>query len=185
VDVGGNVGDFALEVLNRFGCYVETYEPDIHAHLFIARKILCDRFVPFNRAVTGTTSVRRFFVASPCAQGNSLISTHQHCQGTAESTSYDVFCVSLSSIIERLGHIDLLKLDCEGAELEIIEKTPLDLLSRIGQISIEFHDFCIPDQSAQQIEAAMAKINQAGFKGPKKYGECNNTDCYYVRTAAH
>jgi len=44
--------------------------------------------------------------------------------------------VSINEIIEKHGFIDLLKIDCEGAEFEILENADL---SKIGSIRGEFH----------------------------------------------
>jgi len=48
---------------------------------------------------------------------------------------------TLSQVIQRLGikHVRLLKLDCQGAEFEIIPSTPHDLLSNIDYIAMEIH----------------------------------------------
>lgn len=49
---------------------------------------------------------------------------------------------TLTQIIEtyRLEYIDFLKLDCEGAEYQILETLPPEVYQKIGVISMEFHD---------------------------------------------
>lgn len=49
---------------------------------------------------------------------------------------------TLSQIIatHQLEYIDFLKLDCEGAEYQILETLPPEIYQRIGVISMEFHD---------------------------------------------
>jgi len=49
---------------------------------------------------------------------------------------------TLPQIIEshQLKYIDFLKLDCEGAEYQILETLPPDTFQKIGVISMEFHD---------------------------------------------
>ena len=38
------------------------------------------------------------------------------------------------------GHIDLLKLDCEGAEYEILMQAPSEVLAQVDRIVLEYHD---------------------------------------------
>jgi hypothetical protein len=40
----------------------------------------------------------------------------------------------------KLGKVDFLKMDCEGAEYSILENTPGNIYDRITTISMEFHD---------------------------------------------
>ncbi|MEM8525687.1 MAG: FkbM family methyltransferase [Bacteroidota bacterium] len=49
---------------------------------------------------------------------------------------------TLAQIMEtyQLEHIDFLKLDCEGAEYQILETLPNEIFQKIGVISMEFHD---------------------------------------------
>jgi hypothetical protein len=50
-------------------------------------------------------------------------------------------CVSLADIFtdNSIPYCDLLKLDCEGAELEILKAAPAKTLSRIRRIRLEWH----------------------------------------------
>ena len=41
---------------------------------------------------------------------------------------------------QQITHVDYLKMDCEGAEWEILLKTPKAVLSRIRHIELEFHN---------------------------------------------
>ncbi|MEL6718938.1 MAG: FkbM family methyltransferase, partial [Bacteroidota bacterium] len=49
---------------------------------------------------------------------------------------------TLAQIIKtyHLDSIDFLKLDCEGAEYQILENLPSEIYQKIGVISMEFHD---------------------------------------------
>ena len=181
VDVGANHGDFSKGIVTRFGCYVEAYEPEVQAFFYVSSTILFDKFLIVNRAVSGETKISKFYIAAPFSGGNSLVAEHTSHQIAENPTQQDVFCVSLSSIIHRLGKIDLLKLDCEGAELSIIMDTPLDLLKKVRQISVEFHAFCIPTQGKKEIEDCMKYLAAAGFKGPMTFEETNLVDCHYIR----
>ena len=53
-----------------------------------------------------------------------------------------VDCISLSQAFKRLGieHVDLLKMDCEGAEYAILFNTPTEILKKVHRIVMEYHD---------------------------------------------
>jgi hypothetical protein len=53
--------------------------------------------------------------------------------------------IPLSSIIEELGFIDLLKLDCEGAEYEILSSAYKEgALDAVDKIAMEIHGSATP-----------------------------------------
>ena len=84
--------------------------------------------------------------------------------GTRESgtlaSSERVDVVPLSSVLERAGgSIDLLKLDCEGAEYDILMKAPAEVLKLITRIVLEYHD---PAAIGRQLELA-AHLKATGF----------------------
>jgi hypothetical protein len=47
---------------------------------------------------------------------------------------------TLNSMIERVGEIDLLKIDIEGAEYDLLDKTDIASLAKAKNIILEFHD---------------------------------------------
>jgi len=50
--------------------------------------------------------------------------------------------VSIKSALDMVGHVDLLKMDCEGAEWEIMAKSVSEgLLETVGKIIMEVHGF--------------------------------------------
>ena len=60
----------------------------------------------------------------------------------------------------HLDRVDLLKMDIEGSEIALFDSTPDDVLKKISQISVEFHDFCglITPQQADQVEHRLAGL---------------------------
>ena len=73
---------------------------------------------------------------------------------------------------------DLLKLDIEGAELDVFEGAAADELRRFRQITVEFHDFVWPEQ-AVRVGRAMALMEAAGFR--RINFSRDNTDVLFVR----
>jgi FkbM family methyltransferase len=58
------------------------------------------------------------------------------------SGSVTVSTVTLASILQQVpeGRIDYLKIDCEGAEYDILFDTPNDALQKVERICMEVHD---------------------------------------------
>ena len=165
VDVGGNQGNFAAEMMKRFDCYLEVYEPDLLAFTTTSLRLNSDRAIVQMRAVAGKSGIRSFYRAAPLSGGNSIIEGHSEFESYGEkATVHQVYAVSMESILRRLPSVDLVKLDCEGAEIEIIEQTPPQLWSKVRQITIEFHEFCFETVSAAQIESAIGRLESYGFR---------------------
>jgi hypothetical protein len=64
----------------------------------------------------------------------------------------------------QVDHIDLLKVDIEGAEVDLFATTCDQTLKRIQQITIEFHDFC-GLISVKDVLAIRRRLERLGFYG--------------------
>jgi len=135
VDIGASLGSFSLDAA-RQGARVLAYEPAPESFELLSQTIKLNRsegkIKPFRLGVAGRAGKRKFFLTrfSPLssffAGGDSKIS---------------VDCVTLEDIFKkhRLKKLDLLKLDCEGAEYEILYETPAEILEKIKEIRLEYH----------------------------------------------
>jgi FkbM family methyltransferase len=66
------------------------------------------------------------------------------------NASIPVETVRLGDTINRLSHVDLLKLDIEGTELEHLSETE-HRLGRVARIVVEYHCFTSEDQSLDDL----------------------------------
>jgi len=81
--------------------------------------------------------------------------------------------MSLQGILasKQLDHVDFMKLDCEGAEYDILLRASDETLSKIKTISMEFHDMLNPDFTANKL---YKRLSNAGYKIVKfVYDETN------------
>ncbi len=62
----------------------------------------------------------------------------------------------------RIDHVDLLKMDIEGAEIEMFDSTSDADLQRIGQNTGEFHDFLDPSESSH-VRRIIRRLRNLGF----------------------
>lgn len=133
VDIGAHVGIVSMSIAKQFGCKVWAYEPEPENFRRLRANIeangLGDLVTPFNLAVTKHgTSV----IISPNKANSGGATIYGHDEGTlVESTT-------LGKILKDVGTIDLLKIDCEGAEYEILENAN-GLLKKVLAIRGEFH----------------------------------------------
>lgn len=73
-----------------------------------------------------------------------------------------VDCVGFDSVISELpgGRCDFLKMDCEGAEYDILFNSSPEILGKIGHIAMECHHL---DDARQNAEAMVAYLKEHGF----------------------
>ena len=78
------------------------------------------------------------------------------------------------------GEFDLLKVDCEGAEFELVEHVPPETLRRFRHIVMEIHASAA-DTGA--VDALYAKVGQCGFRpeGPKWTPQTGSGLCFWSR----
>jgi len=74
--------------------------------------------------------------------------------------------VTLGSFIESQGidTVDLLKIDIEGAETGLLKTIDNDTLSRIKQITVEFHDFLPYFDQKEDIRTIKHRLDNFGFE---------------------
>jgi FkbM family methyltransferase len=161
-DCGSNAGEFAGWVKREFGARVYGYEPDPRLFKKLTHERNDDAQNPeisfFQKAIAGREGTARLHL------GNSQCSSLYYPENAGVQTEL-VTLSTLEAEMSRLGveSIDLLKLDIEGAELDVLQTTPAAVLRRISQITTEFHDFLQPGD-VPAIRATIARVNSLGFR---------------------
>jgi FkbM family methyltransferase len=142
IDIGANAGFFTLFAAYRFpGATIFAYEPIAcnyrqlkrNAGLNRKARILC-----FQKAVYGYSGD----VTLSFDPGDSFTtSASVFSKLDAKLKTVQVLCESLTDIFDehRIERCSLLKLDCEGAEFEILYNCPSTYLHRVDQMAIEVH----------------------------------------------
>lgn len=154
-DCGANRGDFSEWAAKRFNATVYAFEAD--------PKIACnlpagDRVKAFNVAIAGrdgSAILRR--ALQQCS------STVFNLQAIATDT-LPITTRDLSSICKEhnIARVNLLKLDIEGAELDVLEEATPELLASVDQITCEFHDF-LDSSHRPRIRALLSRMKRSGF----------------------
>jgi len=154
VDLGMNEGRFARAMIDNFGARVVGVEPDAS----LAEKnrqsgLDCQRL-----AIGAAVGEAAFLVDQHDSRGSRLITPNDNEQG-----SLMVPVAPLSVFLEEAGidRVALLKIDIEGAELNLFESEAA-VLDRVDQITVEFHSFAFPEHEPRA-SAIITMMKRRGF----------------------
>lgn len=175
IDCGTNYGIFSSCLAKEHLATVYGFEPD--PRLFpLLPKMENVKF--FNLAVTGSgTSLNLNLGEEQCSSAYFSKETGQ--------TTVAVDSTQLNGFYQenQLNKIDLLKLDIEGAEIEVLEKLPYKFLTAISQISVEFHDF-LDKAELPKIQCVVKRLQRYGFHF-LKLSHNDYSDCLFINTKLH
>jgi FkbM family methyltransferase len=130
VDIGAHVGVVSMTLAQQFGCQVYAYEPNPDNFERLTENVKAN-------GLTDLVRVYNLAVTKDGREVNIGTDTDNSGSNSIYKGGVPVESVTLDDIFNVVGErIDLLKIDCEGAECEILEGDHLD---RIGAIRGEFH----------------------------------------------
>lgn len=137
IDIGANIGVFALYAAHCGRANkVFAYEPNSESFQFLLKNIsvnhLENTIIPHRLAVTGASGGMVKF-PKKSSMYNAII------EGESDTDFEEVETTSLSTMLSNVEKIDLLKLDCEGAEYDILMKSDQNVFNKISAIRMEYH----------------------------------------------
>ena len=158
IDVGAHIGLFSL-LVSQF-CKtgkIFSFEPiRENFDLLVSNLALnhIENVFPFNVGVSKKSGKLNLFL-------NNDQSAHSVFPKGSESITVEA--ISLQKIFDekQISSCKLLKLDCEGAEYDIIDSLPVEYLDKIQNMAIEYH---LADTKPELIKNLILKIKNAGFK---------------------
>jgi len=170
LDCGANEGGFARWMCEHTPAQVHSFEPD--PRLFAVLPVL-PRVIWHPLAVDGESG--EFDLALGEATCSSALYRERTGQVTVrvKKTSLDDFCRT-----HGITRIDLVKIDIEGAELSLLEKTSDALLRSTAQITVEFHDF-FRREDLPRIAGIFRRLEGLGFYGVR-FSHFYWSDCLFV-----
>jgi FkbM family methyltransferase len=139
VDVGANLGAFTVWLHRRQGIREAfCFEPNLNSYnlcRFNLSQNGCDRAQLYQQAIGGRNRETEMYTDPRRPAQSSLYRRVTSVAARAQ----DVEVVALNSWLDQVpGNLDLLKLDCEGAEWEILIETP-EAFARFAVIVAEVH----------------------------------------------
>jgi len=138
IDIGANIGVFSLYAASQGARKVYAYEPSQQAYDVLLRSISANHLEsvisPSRRAVSKThgETVRMAVGSSPY---------NQVLTGDVAENYQEISTTTLERILldNRIDRVDLLKMDCEGAEYDILFNADPRSLATIKEMKMEFH----------------------------------------------
>lgn len=154
IDIGANIGAFTVLAASLVGPEgrVLAYEPDPEVFKRLQKNILINRFRNvecFNVAITGYDRQITLWRHDRSAY-STILEAVVHGRSSDEFQPVQIPALPVNEIVTRSDKVvSLLKIDCEGAEYEILEHLSESSARKILQISVEVH--CIRGRSHEQL----------------------------------
>ena len=175
IDLGGHQGYFSQQMNNRYKCTAYVVEPVYSLYESIIASPLLKKY---NFAVAGDVGETVFY-ESENIQAGSILGQNVDFNGEA----YTVKTKSLSNFIDELGltEVDLLKVDIEGAEIQLINTIDAKDAFCIKQMTVEFHD-STPNPNVQEIDVleSIQHLKAFGFYGVNMGDD--NRDWFFINS---
>lgn len=138
IDIGAHIGFFTIYAAKHASKgFVYSFEPSSKSFNLLQKNIKLnklDNVIIENVGVLKKSGSATLYVDEENSIGNSIF-------GNKANKKEIVTTVSLHDIFKKfqIERVDLLKMDCEGAEYEIILSLSQDILKKIVRISSEIH----------------------------------------------
>ncbi len=158
VDIGAHIGGFAVRAAIR-GARVFAYEAEQGNHELLKanlRRNHCQTAVSVHCAVASGDGKVTLNVDPTGSTLHSLYAL------TSPAQQRSVQSIGLHGLLRRhrLGTVDVLKIDAEGAEYEILLNARADDMRRIRTIILEYHDYIDHGHERAELERL---LRQHGF----------------------
>jgi len=147
LDIGANIGLFSIWIARHApGARVAAFEPFPENYDALVKNLSgwTHQVTPLNMAVGRSAGRGQMLATGQRSLDHRLASTES-------AGAQAVQVVSLEDAIRLTGSdsVDFLKLDVEGAELDVLEGADERTLRRIRQVAIEYHDNIRPGTLAR------------------------------------
>ena len=148
VDIGANQGLFCMAARQKFAnANLFAYEPNIALELYYFNNASLLNVNYYLEAVTKTD----------CKVDLSFGATDLHTT-TKKSLEGSTIGTSLKKVVDRAGgKIDILKIDCEGAEWELFDDN--EAWENIRSVTMEYHLWAKPGSTHLSIKQIMENLN--------------------------
>ena len=156
IDLGANKGSFSKQISTFYECQVYAVEasPIIFEQTYSSNLVkkfnyaICNHEEPIQINISDNSETTSLYRLNNCEYTQSVT-----IQGTSLAGFLNKFAIQ---------HPVTLKLDVEGAELEILKNSPSDVLKSFSQITVEFHEW-LGIGTKHDIEEIIGRLNELGF----------------------
>ena len=158
IDIGANIGVLSLYAAASKCAKIYSYEPMLASFKLLTQNIKLNNFentiIPFNLGIASRKEKRKLFLSSSSP-------FHSICSEDSRS-SIDIDCITLADVFSsnNIKHCDILKIDCEGAEFEILYSSTIECFNLIKEIRLEFHE---QEEENYNIKSLKMFLENKGF----------------------
>ncbi len=160
----GDCIDFDLDLVEKYGVTVHTFDPTPYAEEWIGKQDLPENIVFHPWAAAGEDGTLRLFRrVNTRGKRSAVMWTADDNAGDA-TDHIDAPAYTIATMMQRLGHetVDLLKMDVEGAEYDILDG--LQAADRLPkQLLVEYHHR-FPGIGKQRTAASIARLRELGYR---------------------
>lgn len=163
VDIGGNVGLFSYYAICKGASKVYCFEPSPKTCNIIKSNFKFDNLIIEEAAVSLQDGHVDFFDCESDSINSSMYQIQENSKKiTCKSINLNTYIIQ-----NNIDKIDYLKIDCEGAEYEIIENLNEHYLTNnISKICLEYHN-----NKDKKINIILDKLKKCGFIVSFEYGD--------------
>ena len=159
IGIGTDVS-FDLELINTYGCRVYGFDPTPKSIQWIKENIIEPNFIMSEFGISNFSGIKKFYLPK---NQNFVSGSILPLKTVNEKESIMLEFKNLSEAMQDNNHthLDLLKMDIEGAEYDVLEDA-LNRSIRIDQIVVEFHPHLI-SQGRKKTKDIMNLLNKKGY----------------------
>lgn len=167
IDIGANIGDSLIYFKFLYpNCRVYAFEPHPDAYNLLQRNIELNNFKDvhtYNEALGEKEGFLKLYIdtqnvfnASTTSKELSIMQFGKK----AKELQIKINKISNNPDIRKLGQIDLLKIDIEGAESKLFEDLE-DILPKTNKVILEFH--LVPNIKENSFDSIISILRKAGL----------------------
>lgn len=139
LDIGAHIGAFTVWAASKAPkAHIISCEPHPENYAMLSRNIalnhLGNRVEVLNTAVGSASGSTQLFEHGA---GSACYSTVQHHR--SQETLLQTPVTTVQALLQKQAYYDLVKLDCEGAEHDILHAMPSEVFQNIGAFVLETH----------------------------------------------
>jgi len=173
VDIGGNIGLFSYYALCKGASKVYCFEPSPKTCNIIKSNFNFNNLIIEEAAVSSQDGYVDFFESNSNSIGSSIFST-PHPSTPEKVEKITCKSINFNNYIEtnNIEKIDYFKIDCEGAEYEIIKSLDEQYLTNnINKICLEYHF-----NTDGKINTILNKLKKCNFNINFEFGDYQIND---------
>lgn len=158
IDIGANEGAFSLRMVDQFQLRSFLIEPNPNCLSSIKQN---DSIIKFNIALGEKSGYLDFFL-SKNSQASSFNPNISSIWGIDKVINVEM--LTLKEFLEKhqIEHIELVKIDAEGSEIEILNSMCNTGLLNFTQITVEFHEHLDGNLRVKTLDI-IRRLKQTGF----------------------